>query len=110
MRIVSRAELLKLPPGTVYSEYEPCYFRDLSVKVDTWENDWLYDSLFVPLDTTSDSDYLAKCDVAERGEDVPLDFHSTSRDGTFDDKQLYAVFSPEDVEKLIARLQEALTP
>jgi len=41
-------------------------------------------------------------------ESVEVDFENTSRDGMFEDEQLYAVYEKEDVEKLIARLQQTL--
>src|ERR1700754_3137451 len=102
MKIVSRKELMELPNGTVYSEYAPCVFTGLSVKVDTWESDWLYDDLLTPVDTNG-NDFADKCEMAERGIDVPLDFEQTSRDGMYEEKQPYAIYSREDVQKLIDR-------
>jgi hypothetical protein len=113
MKIITRAEMLKMPVGTVYSRYEPCVFSELYVKADdagNYENDWLYDALIGAVKTNSSEEFIEKCELMEKGESHDVDFESTGRDGLFDDEQLYAIYEKVDVEKLIARLQLALTP
>ena len=111
MRIITRAEMLKMPQGTVYSNYNPCIFTELYIKADdagNYENDWLYDGLLGAIESTGSDDFFAKCEEMEQGKSVSVDFEYTGRDGLFDDKKLYAVYEPEDVAKLIERLQKTL--
>ena len=45
-------------------------------------------------------------DAAANGTSFALDFECEGRDGMFDDRQLFAVWEPQDVAGLIARLQQ----
>lgn len=102
--------MLEMPMGTVYSLYEPCIFRELLIKADqpkNYENDWLYDSLIGAIEPSDAYDTFTLCEEMEKGNSVPMDFEYTGRDGMFDDKQLYAIYEKEDVEKLIKRLELA---
>lgn len=111
MKIVTRKEFMKLPTETVFSYYEPCSFREFMIKVSDdkeWPTDFLFDSIIGEIDTVSSEDYLTKCEMMEKGESVPMDFESTSREGLFDEEQLYAVYEKKDIEKLIARLQKTI--
>lgn len=48
-------------------------------------------------------------DVAENSKlDFSLDFGSGGSNGCFNEKQLYAVWSKEDIQRLIKRLNECL--
>lgn len=100
-----------MPKGTVYSYYEPCFFRELEIKADApqnYDNDWLFDSLVGAVKSSGSGDFEEKCTKMELGESVEVDFEYTGRDGMFEDKQLYAVYEKADVEKMITRLQKAL--
>ena len=46
----------------------------------------------------------------ESGESMPVDFEVTSREGLFEEEQLFAVYEKEDVEKLIKRLTLSSLP
>lgn len=110
MRIVSRSEFMKLPAGTIYSNYEPCIFSGLHVTGGECGPDFLTCNL---LDTTADEEssdaHFAAVDRMERGEDVPLEFgESFGREGLFDNEMLYAVWSPDDIRGLSAFLLKAL--
>jgi hypothetical protein len=112
MKIITRKELLKMPQGTVYSNYEPCVFSELYIKVDddgNYKNDWLYDGLIGAIKSTGSDDFFARCEEMEAGKSVDVDFEYTGRDGLFDDKKLYAIYEKQDIEKLIKRLQQTLT-
>jgi len=96
-----------MPAGTLYSEYEPCFFRGLYIKADNpgnYENDWLYDDLIGAVKCSSTDDFLDKCEQMEQGASVEADFENTGRDGMFDDEQLYGIYEKDDVKKLIERL------
>ena len=111
MKIITRKEFLKLPIGTVWSYYEPCCFQDLNIKASDlsgWETDFLYDPIIGQIDTKSSDEFLEKCDFMEKGGSVPMDFEATSREGLFDEDQLFAIYEKEDVEKLITRLKKTI--
>ena len=102
---------MDMPIGTVWSYYEPCNFRELYIKASDkkeWGNDFLFDSIIDAVDNVGSEDFVVKCEQMEKGENMPMDFEQTGREGMFDEEQLFAVFSKEDVEKLIKRLQETL--
>jgi len=103
---------VELPAGTVFSYYEPCFFRELNIK-DSSPNedspDFSCSDLIGAVENDGSEDFTGKCDAMERGESVPVDFESSGREGLFDDSLLYAVYETQDVEKLIQRLKETLS-
>lgn len=106
MKIINKTEFLKLPAGVIYSRYEPCTFRELQIKGETIsERDFRYDSLLGNIDCDSTEDHIDKCDQAEAGEDIKLDFDvfagGSYRDGMFEDNELFAVYSNKDIICLI---------
>ena len=112
MKIVDRKMFLAMPAGTVYAKYAPCVFEGLCVKEDTLPNgnDWFYVSLSAEAFRAHDSGdwahllYLSE----ETGKELVMDFNIQSRDGCFEDDQLFAVFSKPDVAQLIERLRRCL--
>jgi hypothetical protein len=113
MKIVDRKTFLAMPRGTVYAKYAPCYFEDLAIKEDTWTDDFLYQAINDALamepgiDCASQMDDLAERSLAT-GSSIAMDFDCLGRDGLFDEDQLFAVWEPQDVRALIARLQRTL--
>ncbi len=113
MRIVNRKEFLALPAETVYSEYQPSYFQGLFIKCnqpEEYENDFRYTNLICDLDVESTDIFCDVIDLLEESSSNkhPIDFDTTIRDGSFNDKQLFAIWDKEDVKGLIARLQRTL--
>lgn len=110
MRIVTRKEFLTLPAGTVFAEYSPCFVRDMRIKgQNCGENDWLYQEIDLAIDCDNSDEMFTLLDESERtGKSIPMDFNCQSRDGTFEDKGLYAIYEKADVKQLIARLVETL--
>lgn len=111
MRIVDRATFLALPAGTVYAKYMPCVFEDLCIKDDTsvGYNDWYYQQIVDAVESESSNDWADKLfDAQENGTSMPMDFDCASRDGLYEDDQLFAVWEPQDVRDLIHRLHRAL--
>jgi len=107
MKILTRKQFMNTPIGTVFSYYEPQCFRDLMIKqsdLSGWETDFLYDNIIGALESESSDEYSNKCVKMEAGESVLMDFEATSREGLFEEEQLFAVYEKEDVEKLIKRL------
>jgi len=109
MRIVDRKTFLALPEGTVFSKYEPCVFESLCIKGETWGNDFLVQYIDSALDVQNCGEFSEKLEASkENGSSVSMDFDCMSRDGCFDDDQLFAVWERSDVEALITRLAQAL--
>jgi hypothetical protein len=112
MKIVDRQTFLAMPEGTVFSKYKPCIFDGLFVKAShggEYANDFLYDDLIAPVDAGDSGEGFDMLFASqERGDEVPLTFSdATTRDGLFDDDQLFAVYSDDDVSMLIHRLLAA---
>ena len=98
---------MNTPIGTVFSYYEPMCFRELMIKQSDlagWETDFLYDNIIGALESKSSDEYYDKCSRMESGESMPVDFEATSREGLFEEKQLFAVYEKKDVKKLIKKL------
>lgn len=102
MKIVDAQTFLALPAGVVASKWQPAVFEPIFVKGDSIIGhrdapfDFFYSDLVDGLDTIDD---LHTNGVA------PLDTDRCSRDGCFDEDQLYAVWSGEDVMMLANELQ-----
>lgn len=110
MRIVKRKEFLSLPAGTLFSEYEPCFFRDLRIKEQTLPtNDFIVQSIADAVDISCE-DFGVTLEIARiTGSSIKMDFYCAGRDGAFEpDDGLFAVWEPADVRALIVRLQDAL--
>jgi hypothetical protein len=104
MKVVTRKEFLLLPSGTIYALHQPkddssCdYFGKLSIKSETWFKDnkdnnepfdWLY---FEPT-------YLTEI---ENGK------FSQSRDGLYEENQLFAIYDKTDIKIIVDVLQNPL--
>jgi hypothetical protein len=113
MKIVKRPAFLKLPPGTVYSKYEPCVFGELQIKGDTLPNgnDWFYQDIAEAVDSSDSGERVTQLfEAEETGKSITMDFDCQGRDGCFEsDEQMFAVWERADVEALIARLQATLS-
>jgi len=106
MKIVNLEAFRLLPPGTLYSKYKPCTFDGLMIKGQTWEHDFIYQDLIGNIECTDSGDFCNKLDEAlENSKSLGLDFDCMSRDGLFDEDQLFAIYEDEDVKGLIKRIQ-----
>ena len=102
MKIVTAKEFLLLPKGTVFAKYDPCILDEIHIKQDSiGETDFYYISF-----SCIDPDDFFK--MEEEKVTVPMDV-SILRDGLFDMKQLYLVFSTQDVRNIIDVLSETIT-
>lgn len=109
MRIVTRAQLMAMPAGTLFHEWEPCIFGALMIKGETWESDFY--SVPVPwIDGgSSDETFDRQIEMRETGASYPIDLETCGRDGLFDDRLLYAVWERADVAALHAKLGAILS-
>ncbi len=111
MKIVNRAQFLALPPNTLFSKYNPCFFGELEIKGETWDhcNDFLSQQVACAIACTGSQDFADKLeDAQELGVSLAMDFDCQGRDGCFDEDQLFAVWEPADVAALIERLTACL--
>ncbi|HIH4537064.1 TPA: hypothetical protein ACYSFK_002669 [Citrobacter freundii] len=115
MRIVDRNTFLSLPANTVYSlsswsaELPSTSITGLYIKGDTVVGIDYYEQ-YIPDFDWDDSDQHADLvfSAVENGENIPLFLHSETRNGMFDEKQMYVVWDKQDIQVLIERLQECL--
>lgn len=111
MKIINREQFLKLPRGVLYAKYAPCYFENLAIK-DEYEhfiNDWYFQEL-IEIETKDNEDFSEVLFRAEEtGESIGLDYNCVSRDGLYEENQLFAVFEKEDVINLIKLLQNSVS-
>jgi hypothetical protein len=111
MRIINRKEFLELPSGTLFCKYNECCFGDMSIKYDTWKesNDFLYVDIndFIYGDS-SDSTFDKLEQMKNTGENVSIDLDVQSRDGLYEDGQLFAVYDNNDVLHIIEKLKACL--
>jgi hypothetical protein len=112
VKIVDRKTFLAMPPETVFAKYAPCYMEDLQIKGDSLNsNDYFYQNIADAVDARHSDEFADMLHTsAETGCSIPMNFDVQGRDGCFDEGQLFAVFEPQDVEALIARLHRCVPP
>lgn len=106
MRVVDRKAFLNMPAGTLFAKYDPCVFQELRIKVgNCGADDFFYSNIVDAIDSYESGQFGALLEESrETGASVAMDFDAISRDGCFDDDQLFGIFEPEDLLKLIAKL------
>jgi hypothetical protein len=97
MKVINRQELMGMPSGTVYQEWQPCIFGDICVKQDTIVHDgvnidWFYNLQFPEGDGFID-------DGEANGFEI-----SQMRDGCFDEKQQYAIWSVGEINAFVSMI------
>jgi len=109
MRIVTRSELMAMPAGTLFCQWEPCVFGDLAIKGETCGTDF-YVQHFpqVVWDGRKFEDYSDALYALDGGQSMPLDLDCEGREGFFDDTMRYAVMERDDVIALRNRLDASL--
>ena len=109
MKIVNLKTFRELPSNTVFSKYQPCIFDEIQIKGETWEVDFLAQSIHDAIKCSRSKEYGELLLRAEKtGESVAFDFDCQERDGLFEDEQLFAVWEEADVRALIERLKLCL--
>lgn len=111
MRIVSRAEFMKLPAGTLFAKGKPMYFGSLCVKGDSLESDWIDRQLvwFEEHGSTGDEfDQGHRWDeMVENGASFPM-HTGYGRDGCFDNEDLFLIYERDDLLELRSVIDAAL--
>lgn len=100
--------MLKMPQGTVFSYYKPCFFNGLYIKNsdENDEIDFVVSNLVGAVEVNNSEDFVEKCGRMEKGESLSTDFNFSGREGMFDNEQLFAIYEKDDVEKLIKELNQ----
>ena len=109
MKIITRDEFLKLGERVLYSKYEPCVFEEMLIKENSIDNDWFYSEIRSAIKCSGSgemSDLLFKAE--EDGISLDMDFDMQSRDGCFEEDELFAIYEKKDIEQLIEKLKECI--
>lgn len=115
MRIVNRETFMAMPSGTLFAKYAPCYFEGMAIKGDTIMGDgdapidWFYQDIIPHFVESHDTgEWVTTLTKLEDGfPHALLDYQSWSRDGCFEDEQLFAIWSAADLSGLITCLMSA---
>lgn len=116
MKIVNRQQFLDLPSGTLFREYEPCFFGQLSVKGETLrgrlQDGTCTDDFSVmhldSVDAKGEHESIqALYDAAEKGTSFNFDYDGWMRNGwdLESNGKMYAVYEQGDVRRLVEVLQ-----
>lgn len=100
MKIVKRSQFMRLPNGTLFTEFSPSIFGELRIKGSSFGQD---DFTYLPLVAIEDLDRFHDNYL---NEEFPVSLDEWTRDGKFDESQLYAVWDKRDLNNLIVVLQE----
>jgi len=114
MKIVNRDTFMHLAKGTIYSYYTPSIFEGLYIK--TSEPDELYhdstkktlnDFVCVPLiDGFVKGSYDNNVNHEEM-DHFEFDLDCSTRDGMYEEDQLFAIYDENDILQLVSKLTEA---
>lgn len=110
MKIVDLETFRKLPVGMLFMKFTPCVFGELCSKGETKEHDFLYQSITDEIECEGSEEFSEKLFAASENPNVSLkmDFDLTSRDGYFENNQLFAVYEKADVLGLLIKIRECL--
>lgn len=109
MKILNKLDLLKLPSGTLYSDFNDGYCDGLFIKGENIVyGDGLTDDFqrfeFLSAIAPSSENGLNNMFPDIEGLDLEIDLsfsqHTLSREGYFDDDFLYAVYSKEEIMQM----------
>jgi len=107
MRILNEKEFRALPEGVVFMKYVPCCPEELSVKGETWDDDFLASGIVFDILCSGSEDMVQILAKAEHDSSfsVDLDLDIKGRDGCFNEDQLFAVYEQKDIDGLIEKLK-----
>ena len=103
MRVINRKEFLQMRKNTIFATYEPCVFGRLCIKGESFEDDFLFTDFM-----ETGLNFNIYSDLLDNRKSVLIDLSSQSRDGIFEDEQMFVIFEDKDIEHLIDRLKMCL--
>ncbi len=90
---VTKAELLKMPVGTIFRGWVPLMFRGEWMRLeDVWPNDFIYSIIGPSFEMNHDKSFIS------------IDSENTSRDGCYDENERYIVLEQVDIAAMVAQL------
>ncbi len=116
MKIVNKKGFYALPANTLVATYAPMIFGEPFIKMDTLYGrdgepfDYLYQEITELMsneDGVFPDDWISLAET-DPSMDLKLDMDCIGRDGCFEDDQMYAVYTSEDVREIIGRLSECV--
>lgn len=107
MRIVNKDEFMKLPDGTIYSLYKPCFFTGLFRKGENCNAEDYYEMSLIGNVKCESSVDMAEILLAKEADSTSfeLEFDCEGRNGMFESEQLYAIYESKDISGLIKTLE-----
>jgi hypothetical protein len=112
MKLVDRQTFLAYPDNTVFQKYRDLSFGELCIKVKTFPEgvgDFVYIDLNDSIDCCDDVDRTYQLLFAyAHDRRININFTTTTRDGLFDENQLFAVWEKSDVVDLVQQLMHCL--
>lgn len=116
MKIYSRTAFMELPEGVLFVKGGRCHFGgELCRKGDTIRRDgrgidWFYTPT-ATFDYQDTGQFVERFDeMADGGASYPLDTETGSRDGCFDDADMFLVYERADLARLAAVIGQAVAP
>lgn len=112
MRIYKRAEFMKLPAGAMFCKGKEWYFSDICSKDETIKTEGKDIDFYYAHYNWVDGDDCGEClerlgKMMDEGASFPMQ-DSISRDGMFDDTEIFLVFEKEDLLKLRDVIDQAI--
>lgn len=111
MKLVTYADFLNLPDGTLYAEYKPTgNIGNLSIKRDTIIGftgkpcDFRYSDL-ITIDYDDTEDFFTTCERLEKGEETKLHFKTIQRHGIYEG--LFLIFDTMEIFNMVGLLSHA---
>jgi len=115
MKAISRQELIKLPTSTLFSRIDGGVINSLSIKKSNfreWINDFTEQDLLSEINVSKkENNYNDFYDMLEN---VPcdnkftLDYDMITRDGMYDENQIYVIWDNDDIGRLIEQLKACI--
>jgi len=108
MKIVNIETFLKMPEGTIYTKYQSFgmvngfYLKGESIG----DIDWWYMDLLLSTEAKDSDEFFGLMDKAEYGKEFPVAYHTHSRDGLYEEEQMFLIYSEEDIKKLVDVLSD----
>lgn len=105
MRLHKFKDFLKLPAGVIFSYYQPCIFNGLFKKGSSIQDiDFFYEDLIAPIKCSGSDEYNESLMDWREGEELELEFDVGQREGLFDEEQLYAVYSEDEINRFTTQI------
>lgn len=109
MRVTCLEEMTQMPRYTLYAEYEPCIIGDLRIKKSLpGEQRWSYSDLFSVALTENQHIHDVLLDGENVGDNISIDFEETYRSDIYSKKQLFLVFSDQEIESIADNLSRSV--